>query len=127
MYNQYGTYYPGYNQMYQNNMQRQDLTKVTGLEGARAYQMAPNSNAALFDSNNDVFYVKSTDGAGFPTIRAFSFKEINLQENHSNYVTRDEFNQLKTMIERIENNNGKFNISTQQSPTTEIPVNDSAN
>lgn len=80
------------------NMQPTTLTRVTGLEGAKAYQMPANSTVALFDNNEDVMYIKTTDGAGFPTIRAFSFSEINTQSQTSqniDYVTRDEFNQLK--------------------------------
>lgn len=30
----------------------------------------------LFDADNDIMYVKSTDGAGFPAIRAFAFRPI---------------------------------------------------
>ena len=51
------------------NSNRGELIRVTGFDGAKAYQMPPNSSVALFDSNEDIFYVKTTDGAGFPTIR----------------------------------------------------------
>ena len=39
------------------------LTRVTGLEGAKAYQMPANSTVALFDNNDDLMYIKTTDGA----------------------------------------------------------------
>lgn len=42
---------------------------VTGMEGARAYYLPPNSDMPLFDSKEDVLYVKTTDGAGFPTVK----------------------------------------------------------
>jgi len=75
------------------------LTRVTGIDGAKAYQMTPNSTVALFDNNEDIMYIKTTDGAGFPTIRTFSFNEVthNAQQQVSNneYVTRNEFNKLK--------------------------------
>jgi hypothetical protein len=41
---------------------------VTGIDGAKAYQMPPNSEMPLFDDSGDVLYIKTTDGAGFPTI-----------------------------------------------------------
>ena len=41
---------------------------VTGMEGAKAYQMPPNSEMPLFDDSGDILYIKTTDGAGFPTI-----------------------------------------------------------
>ena len=75
------------------------LIQVTGLEGAKAYPMAPSSEAALFDGNRDVFYIKRTDAGGYPTIAAYEFKP--LQEaptQQPEYVTRQEFNELKEMI-----------------------------
>ena len=79
---------------------RDGLIRVTGMEGARAYQMPPNSAVALFDGGQDVFYVKTTDGAGFPTIRAYSFQPMEQAQamGASEYVTRAEFEQLKEMI-----------------------------
>lgn len=61
---------PGMNnqQFFQQQEQPQNLIRVNGLEGAKAYQMSANSTVALFDANNDLMYVKSTDGAGFPSI-----------------------------------------------------------
>ena len=79
---------------------RDGLIRVTGMDGARAYQMPPNSAVALFDGGQDVFYVKTTDGAGFPTIRAYSFQPMEQAQamGASEYVTRAEFEQLKEMI-----------------------------
>ena len=97
-----GGYYPrSYQMMQQNAYQppQSGLIKVTGLEGAKAYQMPPNSMAALFDAGSDVFFFKSTDGAGFPTIKAFAFTPLDMEKNNSNdYVTRREFEELKGMI-----------------------------
>lgn len=93
------------------------LTRVTGLEGAKAYQMPANSTVALFDNNEDLMYIKTTDGAGFPTIRTFGFSEIttNNQQSIANtdYVTRDEFNKLKEELL-----NGKQSISRSKSNLT---------
>lgn len=76
------------------------LIQVTGLEGAKAYPMSPNTEAALFDGNRDVFYLKRTDAGGYPTIEAYEFKP--LQETAPSappeYVTRQEFEELKEMI-----------------------------
>lgn len=91
-------FYGGYQRPYQPQMP-QTLTRVTGIDGAKAYQMPPNSVAALFDGNEDVFYVKSTDGAGFPTIKAFSFAPLETTTPAANdFVTRQEFEQLKELI-----------------------------
>ena len=87
-------------QMQPPQQPRDGLIRVTGMEGARAYQMPPNSAVALFDGGQDVFYVKTTDGAGFPTIRAYSFQPMEQAQamGANEYVTRAEFEQLKEMI-----------------------------
>lgn len=75
------------------------LIQVTGFEGAKAYPMAPNSVAALFDADRDVMYIKRTDAGGYPTIAAYTFAPM--QETTTpqpEYVTRQEFNELKEMI-----------------------------
>lgn len=76
------------------------LIQVTGLEGAKAYPMSPNTEAALFDGNRDVFYLKRTDAGGYPTIEAYEFKP--LQEAAPTappeYVTRQEFEELRALI-----------------------------
>ena len=99
---------PNYNQfanVYQptNAYAQQNLTRVTGIEGARAYQMLANSTVALFDNNEDIMYIKTTDGAGFPTIRTFTFKEVvNSQDKQTNdYVTREEFNTVMKQIKEL--------------------------
>ena len=57
-------YYSPFNQFQNYSIRQESITRVTGEEGAKAYQMAPNSSAALFDGNEDIFYLKTTDGAG---------------------------------------------------------------
>lgn len=103
----FGNYNPYMPQQFAMDPQRntQQLIRVTGMEGAKAYQMPPNSVVPLFDADNDIMYVKSTDGAGFPTIRTFAFQPIeNKQEPEQQYVTRDEFNAaMKHLREAIGN------------------------
>ena len=86
------------------------LVRVTGIEGARAYQLPPNSDIPLFDANEDVMYVKTTDGAGFPTIRCFRFEPIDAMPpaDTARFVTREEFDALKEAIE-----NGKQPVQQQ--------------
>ena len=98
-----------------NAMQNQvgnNLIRVTGMEGAKAYQMQPNSTVALFDSNEDIMYIKSTDGAGFPTIRTFGFAPIEQPTNQGNdFISRAEFEQFKQEVL----DNGKQLISEPKS------------
>ena len=75
------------------------LIKVSGLEGAKAYQMPPNSAAALFHESEDILYVKTTDGAGFPTIRTFRFEPFEVEQpTPQKYVTLEEFEKFKQEV-----------------------------
>lgn len=69
---------PGYSQPFMPRPQN-NLLKVTGPESAKAYPIAPNSEVALFDAENPVFYVKTTDASGYPTLRTFKFEEVTPQ------------------------------------------------
>ena len=73
------------------------LTQVNGIESAKAYPTAPNSMYALFDSNDDVFYVKTTDASNFPVIKKYRFYEETepVKEEASKYVTVEEFEKFK--------------------------------
>nr|DAQ31549.1 MAG TPA: hypothetical protein [Caudoviricetes sp.] len=106
-------YMNNYNAM-QNQMVN-NLIRVTGMDGAKAYQMQPNSTVALFDSSEDIMYIKSTDGAGFPTIRTFGFAPIEQPTNQGNdFISRAEFEQFKQEVL----DNGKQLISEPKSTTT---------
>lgn len=73
------------------------LIQVTGLEGAKAYPLPPNSVAALFDADRDVMYIKRTDAGGYPTIAAYTFAPMQeaAPTQQPEYVTRQEFEEWK--------------------------------
>ncbi len=88
---------------------------VQGDEGAKSYQLLPNESRMLMDSENNFFYLKSTDGSGMPTTRKFEYKEITLgqgipkpqtnieptQEMMNTFVTRKEFDTYNGNYERL--------------------------
>ena len=95
------------------------LVKVTGLDGAKAFQMAPNSSVALFHESEDILYVKSTDGAGFPTIRTFRFEPCEEPSPKvEQYVTLDEFNRFKEEVlnakQSVRKSTGKATVSADE-------------
>lgn len=54
---------------------------VQGIEGAKAWQLSPNSNVMLLDSENEgVFYIKVSDNVGMCTLRVFKYEEVT--QNH---------------------------------------------
>ena len=113
-FNNYNQFQP---QLTQPQVNTQNLIRVNGIDGAKAYQMSANSTVALFDNNEDIMYIKTTDGAGFPAIRTFAFNEVvantNPIQDTADYVTRDEFNKLKEELL-----NGKQSISRSKSNLT---------
>jgi hypothetical protein len=93
-----GGYQP---QMYQQPVN--GLVRVTGMEGARAYQLPPNSSIALFDGTQDLMYIKTTDAAGYPTIRTFRFEPAEQpQAPQANFVTREDFDALVAKVEALQ-------------------------
>lgn len=103
-----------YNQQNYQQEQAQNLIRVNGIDGAKTYQMPANSTVALFDSNEDIMYIKTTDGAGFPSIRTFNFVEIKQNEKSGasqDYISRQEFEEFKKELM----NNGKQSISRSKS------------
>lgn len=80
------------------------LVSVTGIEGAKAYQLPPNSSMPLFDGNNDIMYVKTTDSAGYPTIKTFKFEPVEPAEakpDKADYVPRSEFDALVVQVREL--------------------------
>lgn len=82
--------------------------------------MPPNSTAALFDANEDIFYIRITDGAGFPSIRSFSFTEIVPQNQNSNdsSATIARIERIEADILQIKEalSNGKQPVRKQPDP-----------
>lgn len=121
----YPQMYPQYQQPLQQQipqmpqmpqMQQQPQTTgiiwVSGEAGARGYMVAPNTTVQLWDSDQQVIYLKSADASGMPslkildyTIRDQSPKNTPMSVsnvaavNPSDYVTKTEFDDLKMKFE----------------------------
>lgn len=73
---------------------------VQGEAGAKAYFVAPGNTVQLWDSENQVIYLKSADMSGMPSMRVLDYTERNAaptqqkrqvpQIDLSNFITRDE-------------------------------------
>ena len=76
---------------------------VQGVEGAKAYQLMPNSNTVLMDSENDgIFYIKTSDNVGMCNLRVFKYEEVTEQPkpqiDTSQFVTREELQEALAKI-----------------------------
>lgn len=82
--------------------QQTNMIQVNGIEGAKAYQMPANASIVLFDANQDVMYLKRTDGGGYPTIETFTFQRAaQAQPQQAAMVSVDEFNALRSEVEQL--------------------------
>ena len=72
---------------------------VQGEAGARSVPVAAGQKVLLMDSENNVFYVKSSDISGMPLpLRIFEYKEVVASDTSSasaqnTYVTHEELEQ----------------------------------
>ena len=75
-------YYQPVNTMVQQ-VQRYDIIKVNGRNGANALTMAPNSSVLLLDINDPIVWFVSTDGAGYKTCIPYSISPYKAADNES--------------------------------------------
>ena len=119
---QYNAMLSRYSQQQQNALNN-GINWVQGIEGAKAFQLYPNSNAILMDSENDGrFYIKICDSVGMSTLRIFNYTEVTdtLQTTNnidlSEYVKKTELQDLISSM--LGGNNNEPVISTNDSDTT---------
>ncbi|WP_302128836.1 hypothetical protein [Bacteroides congonensis] len=82
---------------------------VQGEEGAKAYLTAPGASVMLMDSENNTFYIKSSDQSGMPLpLRVFDYTERTAankpsiqQQAGADFVTREEFNALEDKLNAL--------------------------
>ena len=90
------------------------IVKVNGENGARAYQMAQNSSVLLLDEAEPIVWVKTTDGAGFPTIVPYRIEKIENQPKQQENNINDEIIKRVEKLEKIigDINNEQSNIKS---------------
>ena len=82
------------NPLVQNQNNR--IVWVNGIEGAKAYQIEPNSNILLLDSDIEGrMYIKTCDNMGMCNLRILAYQELqpntqSQQIDTTNFVTKDE-------------------------------------
>ena len=85
---------------------RQEVVKVNGEPGARAYPMGPNSSALLLDVSGAIVWAVTTDGAGYKTVAPYDIAP------HQEAPAPD-FGSLEARIARLEE---KINGGTTGNP-----------
>ena len=99
-----------YTQMQQ--AQQGSIIWVQGEAGAKSYLVAPNNTVQLWDSENQVIYLKSADASGMPSMKVLDYT-IREAQNGSNkrlqnqdeqipiYATKDELKAVSDEIKAI--------------------------
>ena len=107
-YNNFGQYPYNYMQPQQNAYQPQQqttqyipLTFVSGIEGAKAFIVAPNQTVYLRDSDSETLFVKTADMQGRYTLKVYNLIPIEEAQKNlkTNYVTLESLNALKQDFE----------------------------
>lgn len=125
-YQQNGYQMPNYQQMQQqlNNLQQSLYTPqqqpqqtqvqtntyawVNGLEGAKAYMVAPNSSILLMDNDKQSFYIKTANAQGQATMEAYEYKKASEKKakekelDLSGYVKQSDFDNLNKKFEELQ-------------------------
>jgi arylamine N-acetyltransferase len=130
--NYFNSYYqPQYpvQQTVQPTQQNNGITWVQGENSAKSYPVAPGQSILLMDSEDSVFYIKSTDQSGMPSpLRIFDYTErknnaaINnniATHNEVDYISRSEFDAFKSEIQSAikqskQNNNSNMKRTTKE-------------
>ena len=97
-------------------MPRQEIVRVNGENGARAFQMAPNSSALLLDENSPLVWVVQTDGAGYKTVSPYT---ITPYQPEPPVDVRGLDERLKRLEEMF---NGKSNSGNTRKKTADEPA-----
>ena len=122
---EYNPYLNPYLNMYQQNQQpqmqqmpKQEVVKVNGENGARAYPLGANSSALLLDESGTMVWLAVSDGAGYRTVSAYDITP------HQTAPAQD-YSSLESRITRLEEmlNNGNTADTTATRRKNSKPAN----
>ena len=74
------------------------LSRVKGINGAQEYPISFNSEVALFDEEEDVFYVKQADANGYTRLTKYRYEEVVDEPTGPSYVTMEDFEKFKKEV-----------------------------
>ena len=96
------------------------------------FQTVPNARYALFDTNEDYLYVKSTDASNYPSYEKYKLTRVPLEGDATNsdqFVSLEAFAALTTQVNELkeELTNAQQLISKLQSNKSKWNSNKSGN
>lgn len=86
-----------------------NIEYVNGIEGAKAFMLPPNAKKLLLDSDNQYFYIKTTDNQGKPTVEHFKYVSVNDEQQTDKpqdepkplYATLQQYQDLMDMVDAM--------------------------
>ena len=75
---------------------------VQGIEGAKAYQLSPNSQTILLDSEQNRMFIKISDNIGMCSLRVFDINEITGNPTQNTVIPQPDMSQYVTKQELAE-------------------------
>lgn len=107
-------------------LQKMDVIRVHGEEGAKAFAMAPNSSAIFLDETQPSVWLKTTDGAGYATVTGYDI--IPKAKSEPTVVAQEKPVEVDTFkndvlarldkLERMIESNAKSNAQSNRQPNT---------
>ena len=100
-------YLPNSGQNPYQQVPKQEVVKVNGENGARAFPMGANSSALLLDESGTIVWLVVTDGAGYKTVSPYDITPHQV-------AAAPDYSTLEERIKRLED---KMNASTNTATT----------
>lgn len=85
-----------------NNGYITDLQQTVGMDGARNFQTRASCRTAVFDKNDDIFYIISTDLNNNKTITRYRFYEEPEPKPEDIFASKSEIKELKGEIDNVQ-------------------------
>jgi hypothetical protein len=89
---------------------QQQVVRVSGENGAKTYQIGPNSSALLLDESGLLVWLVTSDGAGYKTVQAYDITPHKVKQ-------APDYGNLESRIKRLEdmiNGNTANTAATQR-------------
>ena len=107
--------------MYSRQLPRYELPKVNGEQGARMFQMAPNSTTILADNTNpNLLWMVQTDGAGYLTVTPLDVYIHQAQPQVSVSDLEARVKHLEELYDRFNSGSSKQSKKQRQSNAEDV-------
>lgn len=119
---------PYFNAPYPQPQQpRQEVVKVCGENGARAFQLGPNSSALLLDETGTIVWLVTTDGAGYKSVAPFDISPHQAAPAPDYNDLEERIRKLEEAIKRDTDNPANARADTGTAPARTDQADDRRN